>query len=158
MYGKAFVSMYEGSMVGAGCAVFAVWNYAIAKNRMGVVELNPKLLAFILGGSEKEITDALAYLCAADSQSRSGAEGGRRLVKEGQFQYRMVNWDLYDKIKSAEGLREYNARKQAEYRARNKLKAGKPLKGESETLHRLNNGEISQEQADDRASLTRERK
>lgn len=153
MYGKAFESMYEGSMVGAGCNVFAVWNYVIAKNRCGVVELNPRLLAFVLGADgEKEIVEAIEFLCRPDPASRSKEADGRRLIREGEYQYRMVNWEFYDRIKSQEGLREYNARKQAEYRAKKKLKNGQPLPGEVATLQKLDAGVITQEQADAEAA------
>jgi len=122
MYGKAFEKMYEGSMIGAGLNVFAVWNYCIAKNRSGVVELNPTLLAFVLGADESEIVTAIEKLCSPDPKSRSKEEGGRRLIKEAEYQYRMVNWAAYDSCRSAEDLREYNRRKQAEWRAKQRLK------------------------------------
>lgn len=121
MYGRTFESMYEGSMVGAGINVFAVWNYIIVKARNGSVEINPKLLAFTLAGDHSkvgEIEAALEYLQKPDPESRSPLEGGRRIIKEGQFQYRLVNWQYYQQIKNAEDWREYNRNKQAEYRAR----------------------------------------
>lgn len=162
MYGKSFESKYDGSMVGAGFHVYAVWDYCITKNRSGFVELNPKLLAFILdgghSGSEQKVIDAIEFLTRPDAKSRSAEADGRRLVKEGQFQYRMVNWSLYEGIKSIADLREYNRRKQAEYRERKRVKAGRPLKGEKETLRRLKSGEMTQEQADARAAVTRERR
>ena len=110
-------------MIGAGLNVFAVWDYCISKNRSGVVELNSKLLAFIFGADEKVIDDAIGKLTAPDPKSRSKEFGGARLIKEGEYQYRMVNWAYYDSMKSAEDLREYNRRKQAEWRARQKQKA-----------------------------------
>jgi len=128
MYGKSFESLYTGSMVGAGFHVFAVWNYVITNTHFSHIELNPKLLAYTLAGSESaesEVQAALDYLCAPDPKSRSQIEQGRRLVKEGQFLYRVVNWQDYQQIKTAEGLREYNRRKQAEYRARKKNKPNK---------------------------------
>jgi hypothetical protein len=118
MFGKSYESMYEGSMIGAGINVFAVWNYIITKARSGHVEVNPKLLAFTLGGEEKEIEEALKFLCQPDPNSRSKLEGGRRIIKEGQFQYRLVNWEHYQRIRNAEDQREYNCGKQAEYRAK----------------------------------------
>ena len=125
MYGKSFESKYEGSMVGAGVYVFAVWDYCITKNRSGIVELNPKLLAFVLDGdtdgskrSAEHIESAIEYLTRPDPESRSKEDEGRRLVKEGAFQYRMVNWAAYDGLKSLAEQREYNRRKQAEYRAK----------------------------------------
>lgn len=112
--------MYEGSMIGAGINVFAVWNYMITKARAGTVEVNPKLLAFTLGGTGKEVVSALIFLQQPDKQSRSKLEGGRRIVKEGEFQYRIVNWEKYQLIKNAADKRDYNRVKQAEYRARDK--------------------------------------
>lgn len=116
--------MYEGSMIGAGVHVFAVWNYVIAKTRRGVIELNPKMLAFILGGTMAEVEDAIKILCAPDAQSRSKNENGRRLVREGEFQYRVVNWEKYNGIKTETDRREYNRVKQQEYRAKKKPGSG----------------------------------
>lgn len=123
MYGKAFESQYKGSLVGAGFAVFAVWNYVIANTHYGVVELNPKLLGAILGGPPAEVESAIEFLCRPDPESRSKDEDGRRMVREGQFQYRVVNWGTYQTIKSEEALKDYNRRKQAEYRAGKKARA-----------------------------------
>lgn len=151
MYGKAFESMYEGSMVGAGINVFAVWNFIIAKARAGSIEINPKLLAFTLGGSESEVDAALAFLCRPDPLSRSKVEGGCRLVKEGQFLYRLVNWKKYQAIKNEAERREYNRVKQAEYRAKpksngfKKSKGSPALKGEVATIRAENNGASPQQ-------------
>ena len=138
--------MYEGSMIGAGMHVFAVWNYIITKARGGAVEINPKLLAFTLGGTEQQVRDALEFLSSPDPESRSKLEEGRRIVREGEFQYRLVNWEYYQRIKTAEDKREYNRVKQAEYRAlKKKLKIRKPagsgpLPGESAAVKMFENG------------------
>jgi hypothetical protein len=116
--------MYEGSMIGAGMNVFAVWNYIITKGRAGAIEINPKLLAFTLGGREEDVVAALEFLQKPDPQSRSKEEGGRRIIKDGQFQYRIVNWEHYQRIKNAEDKREYNRVKQAEYRAKKVVGVG----------------------------------
>lgn len=121
MYGKSFESKFEGSMVGAGINVFAVWDYMTTKARAGRVEVNPKLLAFTLGGDESEIISALEFLQKPDPNSRSKLEDGRRIIKEGQFQYRLVNWEFYQIIKNQDDRREYNRGKQAEYRAKKKI-------------------------------------
>lgn len=128
-------------MVGAGVHVFAVWNYAIAKTRRGTVELNPVLLAFVLGAEERLVEEAIKFLCSEDPKSRNSAEGGRRLVREGQFQYRVVNWFTYDAIRSSEDLKRYNREKQAEYRKRKHLKRGTPLSGEQAAIKALNRGD-----------------
>lgn len=120
MYGKHFESMYEGSMYGAGIAVFAVWGYVISHAHFGRVELNPKKLADTLGGKQEEIEAAIEYLQRADSESRNKEHEGRRMIKEGEFQYFLPSWKKYQTIRNAEERREYNRVKQAESRkARN---------------------------------------
>jgi hypothetical protein len=164
MYGKSFESKFEGSMVGAGFHVYSVWDYCITKNRSGFIELNPKLLAFVLDGgkpeSEMKVAEAIEFLSLPDPKSRNKTEDGRRLVKEGEYQYRMVNWQHYESIKSIADLREYNRRKQAEYRARKaeakRAKKSGPLKGEAAAIAAVENGTMTQEEADEVAARTRE--
>lgn len=120
MYGRLFESMYEGSMYGAGVAVFAVWGYVIAVARFGRIELNPRKLADVLGGEISEITEAVAFLTQPDPGSRFKEEEGRRLVKEGEYQYRIPSWDYYQTMKNETHRREYNRLKTSEYRARRK--------------------------------------
>ena len=122
MYGKHFESMYDGSMYGAGVAVFAVWGYVISHAREGVVELNPQMLAHTLGGKEEEIIAAIKKLQSPDPRSRHKEYEGRRLIKEGEYQYRVPSWEYYQTIKTADALREYN--RLAKRRQRNK---GKPI-------------------------------
>jgi len=119
-YGKFFASCFNGSMVGAGPTVFAVWGYVIAHAVDGQVELNPKLLAVILGCDREDIDAALSYLCSPDPDSRNRAEGGRRLVQEGQFAYRVVSHAVYRQMRNEDERREYNRLKQREHRAKRK--------------------------------------
>lgn len=121
MYGKFFASAFTGSMLGAGPDVFAVWGYVIANANGGQVELNPKLLGAMIGCDPERIEAAIEYLCKEDKNSRSPDEGGRRLVREGQFAYRVVNHALYLGIKNNDGLREYN--RIAKRKSRERLKS-----------------------------------
>ena len=101
-FGKHFTSMYTGSMMGAGSHVFAVWGYCVA-NANGyehTVELNSKLLAFIIGDTQERIEQAITYLCAPDSDSRTKSEDGRRLLKLGEYLYRVVNHRKYREMTS----------------------------------------------------------
>ena len=127
MYGKHFEGMYTGSMYGGGLAMFAVWGYIIATTRPvkdehgvieGIVEVNPVHLAGILGCEASEVEKVLKKLQEPDERSRSPEENGAKLVREGQFQYRVVNWSRYRDIRDEEARREYNREKQAQYRAR----------------------------------------
>lgn len=122
MFGKHYQSMYTGSMLGAGCAVFAVWGYVIAHMKPDVVmgaqvELNPELLGFVLGAKQEEIEKAIRKLCAPDPKSRTKEEDGRRMVKIGEFDYRVVNGKKYLEIRTEEERREANRLRQAKFRA-----------------------------------------
>lgn len=108
MYGKLFASTFSGSMMAAGPEVFAVWAYVIAHAKDSGVELNPKLLAAVVGSTEERMIKAIEALCAADPNSRSPDMDGRRLVREGQFQYRVVNHLKYRTIRNEDDRRAYN--------------------------------------------------
>lgn len=118
MWGKFFASAFTGSMTGAGLNVFAVWGYVIANTVNSQVELNPKMLAPILGTTETEVVTAIEYLCEPDPHSRSPAAEGRRLIQEGAFAYQVVNHQAYRAIRDEQDRREYNRAKKAEGRAR----------------------------------------
>jgi hypothetical protein len=134
MWGKHYASTYEGSMVGSGAAVFAVWGYVISKmqgdKEVGAqVELNPKLLAFVIGEPEPVIEAAISKLCAKDLNSRSKDEEGRRLVKIGQFAYRVVNGPKYLGIKNLDEKRAGDRERKRKQRAKPSGN-GAPLAGE----------------------------
>lgn len=139
-FGKHHASMYRGSMVGKGAEVFAVMGYVIAnmvpdrevEGRM-VVELNPELLAFIIGEPEAEIEAAIELLCSPDAKSRSKEEDGRRLVRVGQFEYYVVNGWKYRVRRDPEKRREQNLEAQRRYRAKKK-EAVVPTKTAAERL------------------------
>lgn len=127
MYGKAFESMYEGSMVGAGSHVFAVWNYVIAKQKPdrvvgSQVRLNPELLATIIGDTRERMQEAIDFLCAPDSRTTTPGREGRRLIQIGTFDYQVVNGAHYRSIRNEEERRAQNRIAQARYRARQKQK------------------------------------
>lgn len=120
MYGKYFVSTFNGSMYGAGPVIFAVWGYVIAHTVDSQVELNPKALAPMIGTTVEEICQAIEFLCRPDVESRNKDEEGRRLVREGQFAYRVPSWDHYHNILNETERREYNRQKKAEQRVRDR--------------------------------------
>jgi hypothetical protein len=122
VYGKHFSSTYTGSMFGAGPTVFAVWGYVIANTREGTIELNPKLLASIIGTTEVNIKKAIQYLAKPDLHSRSKKENGRRLIREGEFMYRVPTYFDYRGLQDENQRREYLRVKKAESRARIKAR------------------------------------
>lgn len=161
-FGKHHASMYTGSLVGKGAEVFAVMGYVIANmkpRRMGaardgstwrmVVEMNPKLLAFILGEEEETITQAIEVLCAPDPDSRTKDEDGRRLVKVGQFDYVVVNGRKYRGGRDPQIRREQNRESQARFREKKKIQkatgGGAPLPGETDYVRRFGDGEVDKD-------------
>lgn len=121
MYGKHFDSLYEGSMVGAGAIVFAVWGYVIAKQvpdpKVGSqVRLNPVLLAAAIGEKQEDIEKAIEYLCSPDPKSTTKAEQGKRLIKLGEFDYQVVNGAKYRAIRTKEERLESNRQAQRRFR------------------------------------------
>ena len=122
MYGKIFESMFSGSMVGAGAPVFAVMSFVVAHQKPHEdyyqVEINPVLLAVILGEPPETIRAAIDFLCAPDKNSRSEADEGRRLVKVGSFDYRVVNGKKYAEIRKDAERREQNRTAQQRHRAK----------------------------------------
>lgn len=153
MYGRIFESLYRGSMVGSGSPTFAVWGYVIANMRAdeevgAQVELNPKLLAFILGEKQEVVEEVIAHLCAPDPGSTSKEKEGRRLVRMGEFAYQVVNGAKYMSIKNEEARREYFRDKKRESRAEKAREGnGKSIpSGESiraEVIRRVNEDPIT---------------
>jgi hypothetical protein len=136
MFGKHFASMYTGSMFGAGAVRFAVMGYVLSHmvpdRVVGMqVELNPRLLAAILGEPDKEVSEAIEWLCKPDPRSRTKVKDGRRLVRLGEFDYQVVNGVKYRAIRDQENRREQNREAQDRHR---KKKVG-PLPGEQSYLN-----------------------
>lgn len=121
MYGKFFASTFTGSMVGAGAHVFAVWGYIIANTRPdGLVEMNPPILAAMIGCSVDDVRGALDYLMSPDPQSRSTLHDGRRLLQESTFLYRVPNHNDYRAIRDENDRRAYMRKYMKGYRAKEK--------------------------------------
>jgi len=135
LYGKHFESMYTGSMFGVGPTVFAVWGYVISHTKKdGYIELNPQLLGAVIGCSVEEIETAIEFLCNPDGRSRSKDEDGRRMIREGEFDYRVVNYTSYRNILNEDERRAYNRLKKRESRARQKSKGQSLTVNESQQV------------------------
>ena len=125
---KHYRSMYEGSMIGAGAAVFALMGYVISHQEyergLGcwVVRLNPVLLSAVMGEKVDVIQGAIDYLCAPDKNSGSPLEEGRRLVGLGErsMEYRVVNGEKYQEMRDYEERKVQNREAQAKWREKRK--------------------------------------
>lgn len=130
-------------MIGSGSVVFAVWPYVIANMRAdkevgAQVDLNPKLLAAIFGEDEKEVEKAIGKLCSPDPESTSKSEEGRRLVRVGQFAYRVVNGEHYMGIRNLDQKREYDRNQKRRKRASGKAHS---LPNEAAAVRAINSGD-----------------
>ena len=121
MYGKLFESTFNGSMVGSGPEIFAVWAYVLAHVRNGSVELNSRIIATVIGMEEASVVRAIETFCAPDQRSRNKAHEGRRLIRSGEFLYKVTGWAMYSKILDEDDRREYFRMKKRESRARAKV-------------------------------------
>lgn len=147
MFGKFFASTFTGSMFGAGADVFAVWGYVIANAVEGHVELNPLLIAAILGVTTERVTAAIDKLCEPDAKSRNPEQDGKRLIQEGQYQYRVVSHSRYRAVRNEEDRRAYNRQKQQEHRARKVI----PPVNDSQSLSTLSAHTEAEAEADTEA-------
>jgi len=126
MYGKVFSKMYEGSMVGAGIPVFALWPYCISKADPSdhTVELNPALLSAVLGATKEDIASAIEFLCSPDPDSHCDDHDGARIVKQQGFTYLVTTHQHYQKINTKEARTEYYREQKRKQRAKNKNDKG----------------------------------
>ena len=131
MYGKLFSSTFSGSMFGAGADVFAVWAYIIANTINSKVEINPRVLAATIGTTPERIEAAVEFLCQPDPSSRNTEHEGRRLIREGQFQFFVVSHEHYRAIRNEDDRRAYNATKMREHRERKKAVKRDVIDGDS---------------------------
>lgn len=115
-------------MVGSGPTVFALMGYVISKTYRSRVELNPVILGTVFGCEAAEVQEAIDRLCAPDPMSRNQEQKGRRLVREGAFQYFVVSWEKYHALRNEGDRRDYQKNWMRDKRAR--LKAGAELPGE----------------------------
>ena len=138
--------------MGSGEHVYSVWNYAITFAMNSRVELNPKLLAVLIGSTEERMEEAIEYLCREDPNSTHPEYEGRRMVREGQFQYFLPQWEVYQAINAREKLRESNRARQEKFRGNHKstpkanrnktTHRGGPLPGEGIAIRQMENGDF----------------
>lgn len=108
-------------MRGKGSAFFAVWGYVISHmvpdREVGTqVELNPEIVAFLIGEQQPVIESVIAEMCRPDPKSRSTEKDGRKLIKVGSYSYQVVNGAKYRAIRDQATRREQNRLAQQKHR------------------------------------------
>jgi hypothetical protein len=135
--------MYSGALVGAGSMVFAVMGYAVALShrdrvRGVVAELNPIVMAAVFGEPEESVCRAITFLSSPDTRNVGAEEEGRRLVRVGQFSYRLVDGEAFRAALTVEERREADRIAQVMFRARGR---GLPVMMELPLLVALEDGD-----------------
>ena len=125
MYGKLFTSMYDGSLctVGPWEALITFQQLVILADKNGVVDMTAEAIARRTTIPLDVIQKGLAALQEADPQSRTPDEEGRRILllsNDRDWGWKIVNYQHYRSIRTADDRREYLRQYQQNYRAKRK--------------------------------------
>ncbi len=112
MYGKLFAQMYDGTLgtKGPWQALVTFQQLIILADKKGEVDMTAEAIARRTTIPLKVIQVGIDALEQPDPHSRTPDEDGRRIVKlsdNRDWGWRVVNYDHYRKIRSAEERREY---------------------------------------------------
>jgi len=148
MWRRLYGDVFEGSMAGRKDAlVLFMYLISRADDRGFVRRSSVRVVTACTGLTEGEYAGALAELEAPDLNSRSKAEGGRRLMPEDDG-WLIVNFEHYQGIQKVEHRRESVRRAVARHRAKERLTViGNQLTGDYPRLEERR-GEESEKRGD----------
>jgi len=112
VYTKVFRQMFDGSLatVGPWEAMVTFQQFLILADRFGDVDMTAEVISRTSTIPLEIIRKGIAVLTQPDPSSRSPEEDGRRLVliaPHRDWGWKIVNYEHYSKIRSAEERREY---------------------------------------------------
>ncbi len=115
MYGKVFEQLYDSTLAvkarEGAWEVMALWPHMIAlADRNGDVDMPMAALSNKIGLPLSLVEKAISVLEEPDPDSRSPAEGGRRITRLHEhcaWGWHLTNYESYAKIRSADDRREY---------------------------------------------------
>lgn len=113
MYGKLFAQMYDGTLATKGPwqALVTFQQLVILADLEGVVDMTADALARRTTIPLAIIEDGIRSLEEADPDSRTPTEEGRRIVRLSDSRpwgWRIVNYEHYRKLRTADERREYH--------------------------------------------------
>jgi hypothetical protein len=125
MFGKLFSSMYDGSLRTRSPwqALVTFQQLIVLANKDGEVDMTAEALSLRTGIPLEIIALGIRSLEQPDPDSRTPTEEGRRIIRldpERSWGWRIVNYDHYRKIRSADERREYMRLHMRAKRAKNK--------------------------------------
>jgi hypothetical protein len=122
MYGKLFVSMYEGTLYGQWQAIITLQQLVILADADGVVDMTPPAIAARTSIPLDIIEAGLKQLSEVDRYSRTPTEDGRRIVPidpDRPWGWRIVNYRYYRDLASREDKKAKDRERIAEKRKEN---------------------------------------
>lgn len=123
MFGKIFASMYDGSLGTRGPweALVTFQQLIVLCNRHGEIDMTADVISRRTLIPLEIIQKGIACLLLPDAESRDPAHDGRRiepLDPNRAWGWRILNYEKYRAIRSAEDRREYNTAYQRARRAK----------------------------------------
>lgn len=146
MYVKLFEDLLDSTIWMEKDHVVRVWlALLLMADSQGFVEIPIPALASRARVGLDECAEAIERLQAPDQFSRTAEEEGRRIIRitEEKTLWKIVNYEYYRAMKSAEQKREYQKRYMRDYRKRRKAedslceKKGKDSSQSDEKVHEL---------------------
>ena len=126
MYGKVFISMFDGSLATRGPwqAMVTFQQFIVLADSAGIVDMTAEAISRRTTIPLEIINIGITALEQADTESRSPDLDGRRIARlspDRSWGWQIVNFAKYNKIRSEEDRREYMANLMRE--RRKKMKA-----------------------------------
>lgn len=123
MYAKLFTSIYQGTLRGNSHGLLVFTNLLAHCDKEGIADIHPRAIAEEVGLTVEEVKSALLGLEAPDEESRTPAEGGRRIIRTDAHRawgWEVVNYAKYRAIRNEEDRREQNRLSQERFRQKSK--------------------------------------
>lgn len=108
MYGKVFVSMYEGTLYGHWQAIVAFQQMIVLCDADGIIDMTPQAIAARTSIPLEIIQEGIKVLEQPDEYTRTPGEDGKRIVRlDGHrpWGWRIVNHHVYRDLVAAEEKR-----------------------------------------------------
>ena len=126
MYAKLFTSIYQGTLRGNSHGLLVFTNLLAHCDKSGMCDMHPRAIAEEVGLTVEQVRAALDELEAADAESRSPEEDGRRIKRMDEHRawgWFVVNYAKYRAIRDEDDRREQNRLSQERWRERNRAKS-----------------------------------
>ncbi len=124
MYGKLFVSIYDGTLVEDWRALITFQQMIILCDQDGILDMTPHAIQQRTGIPIEHLKAGIEILENKDPYSRTAKENGRRIIRispERPWGWEIVNHKHYKELRTAEDRREYMREYMREKREKEKL-------------------------------------